>query len=173
MLRRSGRLRPEQQLRANHRRDENSSERQARTWLRADLALRARQLDLATTASRLQVRDKIRFWKTDVDLRGIRDADMLDKLPAAEQQECRAALGGSRLADRKSVGRTPALSSNSTYEPTGRGEGLLRLETWAAKTATTATQSVTASRASKRELDVSDSGWYVLSSGNMKAPASS
>jgi serine/threonine protein kinase/Tfp pilus assembly protein PilF len=63
---------------------------QAREWLRADLTLRARQLESASAATRLDVRDKIRFWKHDVDLAGIRDADALEKLPATERQECTA-----------------------------------------------------------------------------------
>ena len=49
-----------------------------------------RQLESGTIAARLEVRDKIRFWKGDADLVGIRDADCLDKLPPDERQECRA-----------------------------------------------------------------------------------
>ena len=63
---------------------------QARDWLRADLALRVRQLESGTIAARLEVRDKIRFWKVDADLVGIRDAECLEKLPPDERQECRA-----------------------------------------------------------------------------------
>ncbi len=52
--------------------------------------LRARQLESGTITARLEVRDKIRFWKGDADLVGIRDADCLNKLPPEERQECRA-----------------------------------------------------------------------------------
>jgi hypothetical protein len=33
---------------------------------------------------------KLRFWKNDFDLAGIREADALNTLPPDEQQECRA-----------------------------------------------------------------------------------
>ena len=61
----------------------------AREWLRADLTLRGMQLESGTVAARLEVRDKLPFWKNDSDLVGIRDADALAKLPPEERQACR------------------------------------------------------------------------------------
>jgi serine/threonine protein kinase/Tfp pilus assembly protein PilF len=66
-----------------------SLRRQARQWLRAELAQWGRRLESADNRTRLLVREKIRYWRTDADLAGIRDEGALDKLPADEQQDCR------------------------------------------------------------------------------------
>ena len=59
---------------------------QALDWLRADLALRTKQLATGTPADRAGVQQQLRHWQTDTDLAGIRDAAALAKLPADEQK---------------------------------------------------------------------------------------
>ena len=58
---------------------------QALEWLKADLALRAKELE---TADRAAVRQVLRHWQKDTDLAGIRDAAALAKLSAEEQKSC-------------------------------------------------------------------------------------
>jgi hypothetical protein len=58
--------------------------RQALAWLRADLALRARQLETGKPADRAAARQALRHWQQDPDLAGLRDAAALAKLPADE-----------------------------------------------------------------------------------------
>jgi tetratricopeptide (TPR) repeat protein len=62
--------------------------RQALTWLRADLALRTRQLETGKPADRAAVQRVLRHWQQDRDLAGLRDAAALAKLPAEEQKAC-------------------------------------------------------------------------------------
>jgi tetratricopeptide (TPR) repeat protein len=64
--------------------------KQARDWLRLDLAAWARKLDTGTTADRIQARKTLAPWRDEPDLAGLRDADSLEKLPGAERQECQA-----------------------------------------------------------------------------------
>jgi serine/threonine-protein kinase len=53
---------------------------QALDWLRADLALRAKQVD-----SDAEARQKLRYWLADPDLAGVRDAEPLARLPEEER----------------------------------------------------------------------------------------
>jgi serine/threonine-protein kinase len=65
--------------------DKRQLRQQALGWLRADLALRSKQLDSGQLADRATVRQKMRHWQKDADLAGIRDRAVLDKLPADER----------------------------------------------------------------------------------------
>jgi hypothetical protein len=58
---------------------------QALDWLRADLALRARQLDSGQPADRATVQQALRRWRQDADLAIVRDPSPLAKLPAEER----------------------------------------------------------------------------------------
>ena len=62
--------------------------KQALDWLRADLTLRARQLETGKPADRDAVQQALRYWQKDPDLAGIRDAAALAKLPAEERAAC-------------------------------------------------------------------------------------
>jgi serine/threonine-protein kinase len=64
--------------------------RQARDWLRLDLASWARKVETGTEVDRIQAQKTLVPWRDDLDLAGLRDADALDRLPPAERQECRA-----------------------------------------------------------------------------------
>ncbi len=64
--------------------------KQARDGLRLDLAAWARKVETGTLADRIQARKALARWRDDPDLAGLRDANALEKLPAAEQRECRA-----------------------------------------------------------------------------------
>src|SRR5262249_43247176 len=59
---------------------------QALDWLRADLALRTRQLETGNPADRAAVQRALRRWQGDSYLAGIRDRAALAKLPAQEQK---------------------------------------------------------------------------------------
>ncbi len=59
---------------------------QARDWLRADLALRTKQLESGKPADRAEVQKTMLHWQKDPDMAGIRDAAALAKLPADEQK---------------------------------------------------------------------------------------
>ncbi len=61
---------------------------QALDWLKADLALRAKQSETGKPADRAAVQKALRHWQKDTDLAGIRVADALAKLPPQEQKEC-------------------------------------------------------------------------------------
>ncbi len=61
---------------------------QARDWLRADLALRGKQLESGQPADRAAVQRALRHWQRDRDLAGLRDKDALAKLTADEQKAC-------------------------------------------------------------------------------------
>ncbi len=61
---------------------------QALDWLKADLALRAKQLETGKPADRAAVQPALRHWQQDPDLIAIRDAAALTKLPPEEQKAC-------------------------------------------------------------------------------------
>jgi eukaryotic-like serine/threonine-protein kinase len=63
--------------------------KQAREWLRLDLAAWTRKVDTGTAADRIQARRALSPWPDDPDLAGLRDADALERLPSAERQEWR------------------------------------------------------------------------------------
>jgi serine/threonine-protein kinase len=58
--------------------------RQALDWLKADLVLRAQQVQSHQPTDRAEVRQKLQHWKVDPDLAGVR-GDALAKLPEAER----------------------------------------------------------------------------------------
>jgi hypothetical protein len=64
--------------------------KQARDWLRLDLAAWAQKVDTGTAADRIQARRTLVPWQDEPDLAGLRDAGALERLPPAERQECRA-----------------------------------------------------------------------------------
>jgi serine/threonine-protein kinase len=64
--------------------------KQARDWLRLELAAWAQKADTGTEADRIQARKTLPPWRDEPDLAGLRDADALEKLPPAERQECQA-----------------------------------------------------------------------------------
>jgi serine/threonine-protein kinase len=66
--------------------------RQARDWLRLDLDAWAKKVDTGTEADRIQAQKTLAPWRDDPDLAGLRDADPLARLPAAERQECQKLL---------------------------------------------------------------------------------
>jgi serine/threonine-protein kinase len=64
--------------------------KQARHWLRLDLAAWAKTVDTGTVSERIQARRTLPPWRDDPDLAAMRDPAALGKLPPAERQECRA-----------------------------------------------------------------------------------
>jgi serine/threonine-protein kinase len=64
--------------------------KQARDWLRLELAAWAKKVDPGTAGDRIQAQKTLAPWQDDPDLAGLRDADTLKRLPPAERQECRA-----------------------------------------------------------------------------------
>ena len=60
--------------------------RQARAWIRQDLA----EWDRVLHKSKAQVRQKLRRWQVDDDLAGLREPDALKGLPPDEREDCRA-----------------------------------------------------------------------------------
>jgi tetratricopeptide (TPR) repeat protein len=58
----------------------------ARGWLKADLALRDKQLASGKPADQADVQAKLRHWLADADFAGVRDPKALAKLPEAERQ---------------------------------------------------------------------------------------
>ena len=60
--------------------------RQALDWLRADLALRTKQVGSDKPADRAAGQQALRHWQQDAGLAGIRDAAALAKLPADAQK---------------------------------------------------------------------------------------
>ena len=64
--------------------------KQARDWLRLDLAAWAKKVDTGTAADRIQAQKTLAPWRDDPDLAGLRDADALQQLPSAERQDCQA-----------------------------------------------------------------------------------
>ena len=61
---------------------------QALDWLRADLALRTRQLESGQPADRTAAQQALRHWQQDRDLAGLRDAAALAKLLPEERAAC-------------------------------------------------------------------------------------
>jgi hypothetical protein len=61
---------------------------QALDWLRADLALRSKQLQTGQPADRAAVQMVLQHWQKDTDLAGLRDAAALAKLLAEERAVC-------------------------------------------------------------------------------------
>jgi serine/threonine-protein kinase len=64
--------------------------KQARAWLRADLAARARTLDSGSPAARVLVRKMLTLWRAEPELSGLREPTALDKLSPDERKECLA-----------------------------------------------------------------------------------
>ena len=64
--------------------------RQARDWLRADLAAWAKTLDNSSTVTRALVRETVAHWQVDPDLAGLRESSAMAHLPADERTECLA-----------------------------------------------------------------------------------
>jgi serine/threonine-protein kinase len=62
--------------------------KQARDWLRADLALWTKMLDSGSATAPDLVKKMLRLWQAEPDLAGIRDPSAIDKLPADEREEC-------------------------------------------------------------------------------------
>jgi tetratricopeptide (TPR) repeat protein len=58
--------------------------KQALDWLRADLALRTKQIDSGPPAARSAAQQSLRLWQQDSDLISLRDKDALARLPAEE-----------------------------------------------------------------------------------------
>jgi tetratricopeptide (TPR) repeat protein/tRNA A-37 threonylcarbamoyl transferase component Bud32 len=61
--------------------------RQARDWLRADLAAWAKHPNNSTPPVRTAIRQTLGHWQTDADLVGVRGKAELAKLPEAERRE--------------------------------------------------------------------------------------
>jgi tetratricopeptide (TPR) repeat protein len=61
---------------------------QALDWLRADLALYAKQLQGGKPADRATVRSMMLHWQRDTDLAGLRDTAALARLPAEDRAAC-------------------------------------------------------------------------------------
>ena len=90
--------------------------RQAREWLRAELAAWRRILDSGTPDMKAKVAPALQHWKADTDLAGIRDEKALAKLPETDRNDSRALWSAVDDLLRKATGSsTPA-----------RGEGTLR-----------------------------------------------
>ena len=61
---------------------------QARRWLRAEVAAWSRKLE-SDRAAKARWTTRLKRWRTDPDLAGLREPDLLDKLPVAESRACR------------------------------------------------------------------------------------
>jgi hypothetical protein len=61
---------------------------QARRWLRADAAESRKRLD-SGLAAKPWVEDRLKRWRVDADLAGLREPDSLARLPVAESRACR------------------------------------------------------------------------------------
>jgi hypothetical protein len=81
--------------------------RQALDWLRADLALRARQFESGKPESIADVSQKLAHWKTDPDLADVRDPAAMAKLPDDEQREWRALWAEVDALTKKALGNRP------------------------------------------------------------------
>jgi tetratricopeptide (TPR) repeat protein len=80
--------------------------KQALDWLRADLALRARQLETGEPTDRAAVQKALRHWQTDADLAGIRDAAALAQLPAGERKSFTQLWAGVAALLKRAEGKT-------------------------------------------------------------------
>jgi serine/threonine-protein kinase len=83
---------------------------QARDWLKADLALWAKQAESDDPKAREVVQPRLKHWQTDTDLAGIRDNDAVMKLPAEEQEACRKLWAEVETLLQKTQGKTPPRS---------------------------------------------------------------
>src|SRR5262249_38699011 len=63
---------------------------QARQWLRADLAARARAFDAGSPAARGAARMALTRWRDEPHPAGLPDPGELNKLPADERKDCLA-----------------------------------------------------------------------------------
>jgi tetratricopeptide (TPR) repeat protein/tRNA A-37 threonylcarbamoyl transferase component Bud32 len=77
-------------------------------WLRADLALRRKQLESGTPTERLAGQRALRSWRKELDLAGVRDPAALENLPESEREEWKklwsevaALLGNSEKSDKE------------------------------------------------------------------------
>jgi hypothetical protein len=61
---------------------------QALDWLKADLALRRKQMRSWRPGQVAQAHAALAHWQKDSDLAGLRDKDALAKLPAEERAAC-------------------------------------------------------------------------------------
>jgi hypothetical protein len=61
--------------------------KQARAWLKLDLAAWARKLDGGAATDRVLVRQRLTGWRADPDLAGLREPGALEKLSAEEREE--------------------------------------------------------------------------------------
>jgi hypothetical protein len=66
---------------------------QARTWLEAELATWTKLLTSANREQRQAIIATLKHWQQDADLAGVRDEAALAKLPATEQEQCKALWG--------------------------------------------------------------------------------
>jgi serine/threonine-protein kinase len=64
--------------------------RQARDWLRADLAVWAKALNGGPRSGRILARKTLEHWRVDPDLAGLREASALGKLSPDERNDCLA-----------------------------------------------------------------------------------
>jgi tetratricopeptide (TPR) repeat protein len=64
--------------------------KQARDWLRADLAAWAKTLDSGSQADRDLAKKMFTYWQVEPDLAGLRELKALDELPADERKDCLA-----------------------------------------------------------------------------------
>jgi tetratricopeptide (TPR) repeat protein len=62
--------------------------KQARQWLRAELAAFGKRLESAGPKDRQLVQRRLRQWQRDRDLAGLRDAAAVARLPAEEREAC-------------------------------------------------------------------------------------
>jgi serine/threonine-protein kinase len=63
--------------------------KQAVEWLRAELAIQRELLQGGKSGERAPALQRLRHWRNDPDLAGLRDPAALSKLPAGEQQVCK------------------------------------------------------------------------------------
>ena len=61
--------------------------KQAREWLKADLAAWARKIDSGAAADRALVQEKLTAWRADPDLSGLRQPGALDRVSVEERKE--------------------------------------------------------------------------------------
>jgi serine/threonine-protein kinase len=70
-------------------REREALRKQAREWLRLDLAAWAKKVDTGTDAERIQARKTLESWGGDSALAVVRDPAALDKLLPDERRECK------------------------------------------------------------------------------------
>jgi serine/threonine-protein kinase len=62
--------------------------KQARAWLRADLAVWAGKLDAGVAADRARAKSMLTHWRADPDLAGLREPSALGGMTAEERKQC-------------------------------------------------------------------------------------